>query len=52
MGGIQYGFFFYVPINICLPSVELWEPAEVKKKKKVISLPSDSSAVKETVKSR
>lgn len=30
MGGIQYSFFFNVPINICLPSVELWEAAEVK----------------------
>lgn len=32
--GIEYSFFSYVPINICLPSVELWEPAEVKKKRK------------------
>lgn len=28
--GIPYSFFLYVPINICLPSGELWEPAEVK----------------------
>lgn len=45
MGGIQYSFFFYVPINICLPSVELWEPAEVKnnscgREKKVINFTS------------
>lgn len=28
MGGIQYIFFFNVPINICLPSAELREAAE------------------------